>query len=170
MAAILKTNLQKEFFKRKEEKLVHVLQLSGFLKDGSKNCICVSVTSGNNVCITWIIFTEEKAMIKCEMQHHWYLKDLTLIDGIHSAQDNPTFQMYFGSKVYSMEAYTTASKYAFLRCLRKLNNEYFQCDLHWVNFDHDFVGNNSSVLVPDDTPADPTKAPLRPPGTTPVPP
>ncbi|VCX41245.1 unnamed protein product, partial [Gulo gulo] len=55
--------------------------------------------------------------------------------GITSAcQDNPFFDLHF-KKVYSLEAYSCASKYAFARTVNKLNHAYLKKDLQIVNFD-----------------------------------
>ncbi|CAH2277006.1 Hypothetical predicted protein, partial [Pelobates cultripes] len=64
--------------------------------------------------------------------------------------DNAIFDLHFENDIYTLEAYSTASKYAFLRCIREMSEEYLQRDLQWQNFDHDFVGNSNSFLVIDD--------------------
>ncbi|OCT88534.1 exocyst complex component 1-like [Xenopus laevis] len=150
MTAILKINLQKAFFTEREEKLIHVLQLANVSEEKAKNCLCVSVTSGNDVYLTWLLFIEEMSDINCEKLHSWMLHDLTLIDGIDPSADNPVINLHLDSDVLNLEAHSTASKYAFLRCLLKISNEYLGRDLPWQNFDRDFVGRSSSFLVPDD--------------------
>ncbi|XP_063784251.1 exocyst complex component 1-like [Pseudophryne corroboree] len=93
---------------------------------------------------------DEKVAATCKSRNTWYLKDLTLIDGLDYSQDNATFTMHFDAETFTLEAYSTASKYAFLRCLRKMSKEYLQRELQWIHFDHDFVGKSSSCLGSDD--------------------
>ncbi|XP_031754666.1 exocyst complex component 1-like [Xenopus tropicalis] len=150
MTRILKINLQKVFFTDREEKLIYVLQLANLSKEKAKNCLCISVTVGNDVYLTWLLVIEEMSEIKCEKLRSWMLHDLTLIDGIDPSADNPVINMHLDSEVLHLEAHSTASKYAFLRCLLKISDEYLGHDIPWQNFDHDFVGRSSSFLVPDD--------------------
>ncbi|KAJ1127144.1 hypothetical protein NDU88_005547, partial [Pleurodeles waltl] len=57
--------------------------------------------------------------------------------------------MHF-EKVYDWEAGTTASKYAFVRCLRKLKKSYYEEDIELINFDEDYVGDPGALHVPED--------------------
>ncbi|KAM8971939.1 exocyst complex component 1-like [Pelodytes ibericus] len=150
MATTLKGNLQKDVFRITEEKLVHVLELKDSNKENTKRYLCTSVTTGNDVSIIWLSITEEGSVTNYVRKYTWLLKEMTLIDGIDASKDSAIFDMHFGNDIYTLEACSTASKYAFLRYIRKMSHEYLQCDLRWRNFDHDFVGNNSSFLVPDD--------------------
>uniref|UniRef100_A0A8C5Q624 Exocyst complex component Sec3 PIP2-binding N-terminal domain-containing protein n=1 Tax=Leptobrachium leishanense TaxID=445787 RepID=A0A8C5Q624_9ANUR len=150
MSTATKMNFDKEVFRIRGERLVHVLQLTNVNKEDVENYLCTSVTSTNGVCITWLSIREEGSTINYERKHTWLLKDLTLIDGINALEDNARFDMHFGNHIYTLTAYSTASKYAFLRCIRKMSDEYLHGDLRWLNFDQDFVGSTSCVLVADD--------------------
>ncbi|XP_072006742.1 exocyst complex component 1-like [Engystomops pustulosus] len=148
--SFLRKNLQKEIFQVKGDKLIHVLPLAKIDKREAANYLCVSVSSTNDVYITLLNVMEEKTVLKCETRHNWLLKDLKLIDGIDQLQDNAEFCLHFDTKIFNLEAYSTASKYAFLRCLRKMSSKYLQYELQWIHFDQDFVGKSHSLLVPDD--------------------
>ncbi|XP_073510765.1 exocyst complex component 1-like [Phyllobates terribilis] len=150
LVSVLKSNLQKEVFRNKGDKLIHILPLAKLNKEDEGNYLCVSVSSTNDVHITVLTVLEEKMLLKCESSKMWILKDLKLIDGIDHSQDNAEFSMHFDTEIYSLEAHSTASKYAFLRCLCKMSRKYLQHDLQWINFDHDFAGKSHSFLVPDD--------------------
>ncbi|KAM5171425.1 exocyst complex component 1-like [Mantella aurantiaca] len=149
MVSILKSNLEKEIFRIKGDRLVHVLQLANLNEEDLKNYLCISVSATNDVCLTWLTVTEKKTVFKYESMGTWLLKDLALIDGVDHSQDNALFSLHFHTEIYTLEAYSTASKYAFLRCLRKMSTQYLQRELQWINFDNDFVGK-TSLLVPDD--------------------
>ncbi|XP_025942216.1 exocyst complex component 1-like [Apteryx rowi] len=79
---------------------------------------------------------------KYEIVEKWFLKDLEMIDGKEADTDNPYFDMHF-HKVYSMEAYSCASKYTFARTLNKLNEMYLKKDLKIVNFDNTYLNDDS---------------------------
>ncbi|XP_021252565.1 uncharacterized protein LOC110398883 isoform X3 [Numida meleagris] len=59
-----------------------------------------------------------------------------------TVEDNPYFDMHF-HKVYSMEAYSCASKYTFARTLNNLNETYLKKDLKIVNFDSTYLNDDS---------------------------
>ncbi|XP_075198437.1 exocyst complex component 1-like [Anomaloglossus baeobatrachus] len=150
LISILKSTLQRDVFRNKGDKLIHVLPLAKINKEDAGNYLCVSVSSTNDVHISLITVMEEKMFLKCESSQAWHLKDLTLIDGIDHSQDNAEFCLHFETEIFNLEAHSTASKYAFLRCLCKMNHKYLQHELQWIHFDHDFVGKSHSFLVPDD--------------------
>ncbi|XP_065592194.1 exocyst complex component 1-like isoform X1 [Cyrtonyx montezumae] len=79
---------------------------------------------------------------KYEVVEKWFLKDLEMIDGKEADTDNPYFDMHF-HKVYSMEAYSCASKYTFARTLSNLNDTYLKKDLKIVNFDSTYLNDDS---------------------------
>uniref|UniRef100_A0A8C9FDS9 Exocyst complex component 1 like n=2 Tax=Phasianidae TaxID=9005 RepID=A0A8C9FDS9_PAVCR len=79
---------------------------------------------------------------KYEVVEKWFLKDLEMIDGKEADTDNPYFDMHF-HKVYSMEAYSCASKYTFARTLSNLNEMYLKKDLKIVNFDSTYLNDDS---------------------------
>ncbi|NXC49158.1 EXC1L protein, partial [Penelope pileata] len=79
---------------------------------------------------------------KYEVVEKWFLKDLEMIDGKEADTDNPYFDMHF-HKVYSMEAYSCASKYTFARTLNNLNETYLKKDLKIVNFDSTYLNDDS---------------------------
>ncbi|XP_068129802.1 exocyst complex component 1-like [Hyperolius riggenbachi] len=149
MVSILKSSLQKEVFQTRGEKLVHVLPLAKVNKEDTKSYLCVYVSSTNDVCLTWLSVAEEEINLKYESRSSWFLKNLTLIDGIDHSQDNAIFSLHFTTGLYTFEACSTATKYSLLRCLRKMSAEYLQQDLQWMHYDSDFVGK-SSLMVPDD--------------------
>ncbi|KAM3924834.1 exocyst complex component 1-like [Leptodactylus fuscus] len=150
MASILRSNLQKEVFQIKGDKLIHVLPLAKTDNEDAASYLGVSVSSINDVYITFLTVTEDKTVLKCESSHKWLLKELKLIDGIDHSQDNAIFSMHFDAEIFNLEAHSTASKYAFLRCLRKMSRKYLQHELQWIHFDQDFVGKSHAFLVPDD--------------------
>ncbi|XP_077327985.1 exocyst complex component 1-like [Lithobates pipiens] len=149
MVSMLKNNLEKEIFQIKGDRLVHILQLANVSKEDPKNYLCISVSATKDVCLTWLAVTERKMVLKYESRGTWLLKDLTLIDGVDQSQDNAFFSLHFSTEIYTLEAYSTASKYAFLRCLREMSTQYLQQELQWIHFDNDFVGK-TSIFVPDD--------------------
>uniref|UniRef100_A0A452IJC1 Exocyst complex component Sec3 PIP2-binding N-terminal domain-containing protein n=1 Tax=Gopherus agassizii TaxID=38772 RepID=A0A452IJC1_9SAUR len=80
----------------------------------------------------------------------WLLKDLTLIDGKEAMQDYPKFDMHF-EHVYSWEAFSTAAKYAFTRCIRKMSKIHYRRDIEFVNFDNDYLSDAGLFQVSEDT-------------------
>uniref|UniRef100_A0A7N9CN10 Exocyst complex component 1 like n=2 Tax=Cercopithecinae TaxID=9528 RepID=A0A7N9CN10_MACFA len=79
---------------------------------------------------------------KYEVTKKWSLNDLKMIDGKEADTDNPFFDLHF-KKVYSLEAYSCASKYAFARTVNKLNHAYLKKDLQIVNFDSTYINDDS---------------------------
>ncbi|XP_075716149.1 exocyst complex component 1-like [Rhinoderma darwinii] len=150
MVSVLKSNLQKEVFRTKGDKLIHFLPLAKINKEDAASYLCVSVSSTNEVYIMLLTVREEKVILKCESSHTWLLKDLKLIDGIDHSQDMAVFSMHFDTEIVNLEAHSTAAKYAFLRCLCKMSSKYLRHELQWIHFDQDFVGKSHSFLVPDD--------------------
>ncbi|XP_063129701.1 exocyst complex component 1-like isoform X1 [Rattus norvegicus] len=79
---------------------------------------------------------------KYEVTKRWSLNDLRMIDGKEADTDNPFFDLHF-KKVYSLEAYSCASKYSFARTVSRLNHVYLKKDLHIVNFDSTYINDDS---------------------------
>nr|XP_030736459.1 exocyst complex component 1-like isoform X2 [Globicephala melas] len=79
---------------------------------------------------------------KYEVTKKWSLNDLRMIDGKEADTDNPFFDLHF-KKVYTLEAYSCASKYAFVRTVNKLNHAYLKKDLRIVNFDSTYINDDS---------------------------
>ncbi|XP_069508608.1 exocyst complex component 1-like [Ambystoma mexicanum] len=148
MAASLRSALESDVFRPKRERLLYVLQLVP-CKENEDRCLCVSVTRGNSVRIICVHMIQEKTVNLYKIEHKWLLKDLTLIDGKDGTQDNRWLDLHF-EKVYNWEACTTASKYAFVRRLRKLKKSYYQEDIELLNFDTDYVEDAGFLQVPED--------------------
>ncbi|XP_053109234.1 exocyst complex component 1-like isoform X2 [Hemicordylus capensis] len=100
------------------------------------------LTKGEEVQITMVKHFRVGLDEKYEIAEKWFLDDLEMIDGKEADADNPWFDMHF-KKVYSWEAYSCASKYAFARTLNKLNEMYLQKDLKIVNFDFTYINSDS---------------------------
>ncbi|XP_057628922.1 exocyst complex component 1-like isoform X2 [Chionomys nivalis] len=79
---------------------------------------------------------------KYEVTKKWSLDDLQMIDGKEADTDNPFFDLHF-KKVYSLEAYSCASKYSFARTVNRLNHVYLKKDLYIVNFDSTYINDDS---------------------------
>ncbi|XP_056658622.1 exocyst complex component 1-like isoform X1 [Monodelphis domestica] len=79
---------------------------------------------------------------KYEVTKKWSLNDLEMIDGKEADTDNPFFDLHF-KKVYRLEAYSCASKYAFARTVNKLNHAYLKKELQIVNFDPTYINDDS---------------------------
>ncbi|XP_026515109.2 exocyst complex component 1-like [Terrapene carolina triunguis] len=152
MSASLKMSLQDIVFRPKREKLVHVLELSmpSTMQGEEQSYLCVTVTREKDVKITYLITVEEKTSIQYKIDCMWLLKDLTLIDGKEAMQDYPKFDMHF-EHVYSWEAFSTAAKYAFTRCIRKMSKIHYRRDIEFVNFDDDYMSDTGHFQVSEDT-------------------
>ncbi|XP_053893368.1 exocyst complex component 1-like [Malaclemys terrapin pileata] len=152
MSASLKMSLQDIVFRPKREKLVHVLELSmpSTMQREEQSYLCVTVTREKDVKITYLITVEEKTSIQYKIDCMWLLKDLTLIDGKEAMQDYPKFDMHF-EHVYSWEAFSTAAKYAFTRCIRKMSKIHYRRDIEFVNFDDDYMSATGHFQVSEDT-------------------
>ncbi|XP_065266061.1 exocyst complex component 1-like [Emys orbicularis] len=152
MSASLKMSLQDIVFRPKREKLVHVLELSmpSTMQGEEQSYLCVTVTREKDVKITYLITVEKKTSIQYKIDCMWLLKDLTLIDGKEAMQDYPKFDMHF-EHVYSWEAFSTAAKYAFTRCIRKMSKIHYRRDIEFVNFDDDYMSDTGLFQVSEDT-------------------
>ncbi|XP_052538490.1 exocyst complex component 1-like isoform X1 [Tympanuchus pallidicinctus] len=103
------------------------------------HCTVVSKSEEVEICMVKHFRDREE---KYEVVEKWFLKDLEMIDGKEADTDNPYFDMHF-HKVYSMEAYSCASKYTFARTLSNLNETYLKKDLKIVNFDSTYLNDDS---------------------------
>ncbi|XP_042727890.1 exocyst complex component 1-like isoform X2 [Lagopus leucura] len=103
------------------------------------HCTVVSKSEEVEICMVKHFRDQEE---KYEVVEKWFLKDLEMIDGKEADTDNPYFDMHF-HKVYSMEAYSCASKYTFARTLSNLNETYLKKDLKIVNFDSTYLNDDS---------------------------
>nr|XP_016849678.1 PREDICTED: exocyst complex component 1-like [Anolis carolinensis] len=137
----------------------------------SCNPFCLAVTKGEEVQISMVKHFRIGLDEKYEISEKWFLDDLEMIDGKEAdtvspafhykacffcnlcyyklddvdkilGKDNPWFDMHF-KKVYSWEAYSCASKYAFARTLNKLNEMYLHKDLKIVNFDFTYINEEA---------------------------
>ncbi|CAM5132728.1 unnamed protein product, partial [Eretmochelys imbricata] len=151
MAASLKISLQDFVFRPKREKLLHVLELSMPSTMQGEECfyLCVTVTGEKDVKITCVITVEEKTSIQYKIDCMGLLKELTLIDGKEAMPDYPKFDMHF-EHVYSWEAFSTAVKYAFTRCIRKMSKIHYRRDIAFVNFDDDHMSDTGLFQVSED--------------------
>uniref|UniRef100_A0A7M4ETP2 Exocyst complex component 1 like n=1 Tax=Crocodylus porosus TaxID=8502 RepID=A0A7M4ETP2_CROPO len=121
-----------EFYTRARLVYLHVCELFSFN---------LAVTKGKDVEISMVKHLRMGLEDKYDIVEKWLLKDLEMIDGKEADTDNPYFDMHF-EKVYKLEAYSCASKYAFARTLNKLNEMYLKQDLKIVNFDIAYINDN----------------------------
>eukprot|EP00062_Callorhinchus_milii_P008300 gi/632950991/ref/XP_007891040.1/ PREDICTED: uncharacterized protein LOC103178224 [Callorhinchus milii] len=103
------------------------------------------LTNCQDVQITFVKIMTSNQNEQYEKVNTWHLKDLKLLDGKEADEDNPHFEMHF-DKIYNWEASSTASKYAFLRCLLELNNIYLGEEIVFVNFDTNYLYENSATI------------------------
>ncbi|KAH1169533.1 hypothetical protein KIL84_000518 [Mauremys mutica] len=140
MSSLVKEDLQKKLFQPLGQSLREFIEIECSAHD--RFYLCAAVTKGGEVEISMVKHFRIDLDEKYEMAEKWFLKDLEMIDGKEADTDNPYFDMHF-EKVYSWEAYSCASKYAFARTLNKLNYMYLKKDLKIVNFDITYINDDS---------------------------
>uniref|UniRef100_A0A8C3IM79 Exocyst complex component 1 like n=2 Tax=Emydidae TaxID=8476 RepID=A0A8C3IM79_CHRPI len=141
MSSLVKEDLQKKLFHPLGQSLREFIEIECSAHDTFYLCVSVS-RKEPQVEISMVKHFRIDLDEKYEMAEKWLLKDLEMIDGKEADADNPYFDMHF-EKVYSWEAYSCASKYAFARTLNKLNYMYLKKDLKIVNFDITYINDDS---------------------------
>ncbi|XP_029440000.1 exocyst complex component 1-like [Rhinatrema bivittatum] len=151
MSSLVKDDLEKKLFKPEGHSLHEFIEIEG--TSNERYFLCAAVTKYEDVQICMVKRHRIQLEEMYEVAEFWLLKDLELIDGKDADADNPYFDLQFG-KLYSWEAYSCASKYAFARSLVKLNETYLQKDIQIVNFDMAYIedsaiwsSNNGDCLV-----------------------
>ncbi|XP_021123325.2 exocyst complex component 1-like [Anas acuta] len=140
MSSLVKEDLAKRLFRPRRLRLQEFIEVEG---TGAGRCyLCAAVTKSKEVEICMVKHFRVDQEEKYEVVEKWFLKDLEMIDGKEADTDNPYFDMHF-HKVYSLEAYSCASKYTFARTLNKLNEMYLKKDLKIVNFDDTYLNDDS---------------------------
>ncbi|XP_040527421.1 exocyst complex component 1-like [Gallus gallus] len=139
MSSLVKEDLAKRLFGPRRLRLHEFIEVEG---SSAERCyLCAAVTKSEEVEICMVKHFRDREE-KYEVVEKWFLKDLEMIDGKEADTDNPYFDMHF-HKVYSMEAYSCASKYTFARTLSNLNEMYLKKDLKIVNFDSTYLNDDS---------------------------
>ncbi|XP_070612671.1 exocyst complex component 1-like [Erythrolamprus reginae] len=151
MSSLLKEDLNKKLFRSIGQKLYGFIEIECSGQD--RFYLCASVSKGEEVQISVVKHYRTGLDENYEISEKWLLDDLEMIDGKEADSDNPWFDMHF-KQVYTWEAYSCASKYAFARILSQLNEMYLQKDLKIVNFDFTYINeaalwssNNGDCLV-----------------------
>ncbi|XP_013373936.1 PREDICTED: uncharacterized protein LOC102009124 [Chinchilla lanigera] len=140
MSSLVKEDLEKKLFKPLSQNLYEFIEIEFSVQD--RYYLCVSVTKNEEVKIIMVKHYRIGLDEKYEVTKKWSLNDLQMIDGKEADTDNPFFDLHF-KKVYSLEAYSCASKYAFARTVNKLNHAYLKKDLQIVNFDSTYINDDS---------------------------
>ncbi|XP_062055276.1 exocyst complex component 1-like isoform X1 [Lepus europaeus] len=140
MSSLVKEDLEKKLFKPLSQHLYEFIEIEVSVQD--RYYLCVSVTKNEEVKIIMVKHYRIGLDEKYEVTKKWSLNDLQMIDGKEADTDNPFFDLHF-KKVYSLEAYSCASKYAFARTVNKLNHAYLKKDLQIVNFDSTYINDDS---------------------------
>ncbi|XP_026555712.1 exocyst complex component 1-like [Pseudonaja textilis] len=151
MSSLLKEDLNKKLFRTLGQNLYGFIEIECSGQD--RFYLCASVSKGEEVQISVVKHYRTGLDENYEISEKWLLNDLEMIDGKEADSDNPWFDMHF-KQVYTWEAYSCASKYAFARILNQLNEMYLQKDLKIVNFDFTYINdaalwssNNGDCLV-----------------------
>ncbi|XP_060546788.1 exocyst complex component 1-like [Pantherophis guttatus] len=151
MSSLLKEDLNKKLFKTLGQNLYGFIEIECSGQD--RFYLCASVSKGEEVQISMVKHYRTGLEEKYEISEKWLLDDLEMIDGKEADSDNPWFDLHF-KQVYTWEAYSCASKYAFARIVNQLNEMYLQKDLKIVNFDFTYINdaalwssNNGDCLV-----------------------
>ncbi|XP_032079551.1 exocyst complex component 1-like [Thamnophis elegans] len=151
MSSLLKEDLNKKLFRTLGQKLYGFIEIECSGQD--RYYLCENVSKREEVQISVVKHYRIGLDENYEISQKWLLDDLEMIDGREADSDNPWFDMHF-KQVYTWEAYSCASKYAFARILNKLNEMYLQKDLKIVNFDFTYINdtalwssNNGDCLV-----------------------
>uniref|UniRef100_A0A8C7E7G9 Exocyst complex component 1-like n=1 Tax=Naja naja TaxID=35670 RepID=A0A8C7E7G9_NAJNA len=151
MSSLLKEDLNKKLFRSLGQNLYGFIEIECSGQD--RFYLCASVSKGEEVQISVVKHYRTGLDENYEISEKWLLNDLEMIDGKEADSDNPWFDMHF-KQVYTWEAYSCASKYAFARILNQLNEMYLQKDLKIVNFDFTYINdaalwssNNGDCLV-----------------------
>ncbi|GAB1289748.1 Exocyst complex component 1-like [Apodemus speciosus] len=160
MSSLVKEDLQKKLFKPLAQKLCEFIEIEVSVQDRYYLCVSAqetltktptmqvfslllyNVTKTDEVKITMVKHYRVGLDEKYEVTKRWSLSDLRMIDGKEADTDNPFFDLHF-KKVYSLEAYSCASKYSFARTVSRLNHVYLKKDLHMVNFDSTYINDDS---------------------------
>ncbi|XP_070805214.1 exocyst complex component 1-like [Pituophis catenifer annectens] len=151
MSSLLKEDLNKKLFRTLGQNLYGFIEIECSGQD--RFYLCASVSKGEEVQISMVKHYRTGLEEKYEISEKWLLDDLEMIDGKEADSDNPWFDLHF-KQVYTWEAYSCASKYAFARIVNQLNEMYLQKDLKIVNFDFTYINdaalwssNNGDCLV-----------------------
>ncbi|OCT96860.1 exocyst complex component 1-like [Xenopus laevis] len=151
MSSLLKEDMEKKLFKPKGHTLYEFIEIKSELKE--RFYLCTSVVKRKEVHISLVKHYKVCLDEKYEIAERWFLKDLECIDGKDADTDNAHFDMKF-EEVCNVEAYSCASKYAFVRSIIKLNTLYTKRDIKVINFDSSYIedgvmwsSNNGDCLV-----------------------
>ncbi|KAG8591934.1 hypothetical protein GDO81_000354 [Engystomops pustulosus] len=151
MSSLLKEDMEKKLFKPKGHTLCEFIETKS--KSKERFYLCASVAKEEEVHISLVKHYRACIDEIYEVSEIWLLKDLKFIDGKEPDTDNPYFDMMF-EEVCNVEAYSCASKYAFARCLIKLNTLHTKRDIKVLNFDSSYIedgviwsSNNGDCLV-----------------------
>ncbi|KAJ7326711.1 hypothetical protein JRQ81_016470 [Phrynocephalus forsythii] len=140
MSSLVKEDLNKKLFKSLGQTLCEFIEVQCSSQD--RFFLCASVTKSEEVQISMVKHYGTGIDENYEISEKWFLDDLEMIDGKEPDSDNPWFDMHF-KEVYSWEACSCASKYAFARSLNKLNEKYLRKDLKIVNFDFTYINDEA---------------------------
>nr|XP_057939443.1 exocyst complex component 1-like [Doryrhamphus excisus] len=153
MSSLLREEMQRVLFRPAKQRLVEFIEIEEPAL--GRHFLCVSVAKNRLVqlCIVRCQMTQTPGKSGSKRGHHtkrssiqesyrriesWSLQDLTLVDGRDPDVDDPCFLLHFG-KVRTVQATSCSAKYAIVRSLVALSEQYCQRPLNLHNFDWAYI-------------------------------
>ncbi|KAM3623759.1 uncharacterized protein V6R79_015244 [Siganus canaliculatus] len=152
MSSLLREEMQRVLFRPAKQRLVEFIEIEE--ASNGRHFLCVSVAKHKVVQLSIVqcqisLSTMESKSKKSQTKRSriqdcyrrteiWSLHDLTLVDGRDPDVDDPCFLLHF-DKVRTVTAITCSAKYAIVRALVALSDQYCQRSLNLQNFDWTYI-------------------------------
>ncbi|XP_061731056.1 exocyst complex component 1-like [Nerophis ophidion] len=153
MSSLLREEMQRVLFRPARQSLVEFIEIEE--PELGRHFLCVSVGKNRQVqlCIVRCqitqtptnsgakrgLHTKRSSIQECYRRTEtWSLQDLTLVDGRDPDVDDPCFLLHL-DKVRSVRAVSCSAKYAIVRSLVSVSEQYCQRALKLHNFDWAYI-------------------------------
>ncbi|XP_077379240.1 exocyst complex component 1-like [Festucalex cinctus] len=153
MSSLLREEMQRVLFRPAKQRLLEFIEIEE--PEIGRHFLCVSIANRKSLVQLCIVrcqmtqtpiksgskkgHTKRSSIQECYRRTEiWSLKDLTLVDGRDPDVDDPCFLLHFG-KVRTVHAVSCSAKYAFVRALVAVSEQYGQRSLNLDNFDWAYI-------------------------------
>ncbi|XP_061536658.1 exocyst complex component 1-like [Phycodurus eques] len=153
MSSLLREEMQRVLFRPAKQRLMEFIEIEE--PEIGRHFLCVSVTNSKRMvqlCIVRCQITQTPIKSRSKRAHTkrssiqecyrkteiWSLQDLTLVDGRDPDVDDPFFLLHF-DKVRTVRAVSCSAKYAIVRALVALSEQYCERSLNLDNFDWAYI-------------------------------
>uniref|UniRef100_A0A8C6WR97 Si:dkey-245p14.4 n=1 Tax=Neogobius melanostomus TaxID=47308 RepID=A0A8C6WR97_9GOBI len=126
MSSLLREEMQRVLFRPAKQRLMEFIEIEE------------PAPGRHFLCVSGKIATFIRLMDSYKTTEIWFLEDLSLVDGRDPDVDDPCFLLHFG-KVRTVTAISCSAKYAFVRALVALSDQYCQRSLNLRNFDWVYI-------------------------------